>query len=61
MIQTKENEIFYSEGNDKAICFFDLLERKSIKKIYNINKRIESYDWFKMISENYLLFLKRTY
>ena len=42
VIQTKDNEICYSEENDKAICFFDLLERKTITTIKNINKRIGS-------------------
>ena len=46
VIQTKDNEIFYSEGTNSAICFFDLLERKLITRINNINKRIGTYDWF---------------
>ena len=36
VIQTKENEISYTENQD-TICFFDLLERKLISKINNIN------------------------
>ena len=55
IIQTKDNEICYSEGKDKAICFFDLLERKIITSIKNINKRIGSYDWFIMMTKNLLL------
>jgi len=55
IIQSKDNEICYSEGKDKAICFFDLLERKIIKSIKNINKRIGSYDWFIMMTKNLLL------
>ena len=28
MIQTKENEICYSEENNNSICFYDISERK---------------------------------
>ena len=55
VIQTKQNEICYSEDTDKAICFFDLLERKAITSLKNINKRIETYDWFIMMTKNLLL------
>ena len=55
VIQTKDNEICYSEANDKAICFFDLLERKIITTIKNINKRIGSYDWYLMMTKDLLL------
>jgi len=55
VIQTKDNEIFYSEGENNAICFFDLLERKLITRINNINKRNGSYDWFTMISKDLLM------
>ena len=44
VIQTKDNEICYSEAKDQTICFFDLLERKIITSIKNINKRIGTYD-----------------
>ena len=37
IIQTKENEICYSEVNNKKICFFDLLERKVKTSLTNIN------------------------
>ena len=55
VIQTKENELFYSEETNDAICFFDLLERKLITRINNINKRIGQYDWFTMISKDLLM------
>ena len=55
VIQTKDNEICYSEEKDKAICFFDLLGRKIITSIKNINKRIGAYDWFIMMTKNLLL------
>ena len=55
VIQTKDNEICYSESKDKTICFFDLLERKIIASIKNINKRIGTYDWYIMMTKNLLL------
>ena len=55
IIQTKDNEICYSEETNNALCFFDLLQRKSISKINNINKRIGSYDWYLMMSKDLLL------
>ena len=55
VIQTRDNEICYSEENDSAICFFDLLERKIITTIKNINKRIGYYDWYLMMTKDLLL------
>ena len=55
VIQIKDNEICYSEKTNDALCFFDLLQRKSISKINNINKRIGSYDWYLMMSKDLLL------
>jgi len=55
IIQTKENELFYSEDTNKAICFFNLYERKLITRINNINKRYGRYDWFTMISKDLLM------
>ena len=56
VIQTKQNEICYSEETDKAIHFFDLLERKTMNVLSNINKRIiGGYDWFIMMTKNLLL------
>ena len=40
IIQTKDNEICYSEYNDKKICFYDLLERKIKTSISNISNFI---------------------
>ena len=28
IIQTKENEVCYSMGNNKSICFYDFIEKK---------------------------------
>ena len=53
IIQTKENEICYSEEENDAICFFDLSERKLITKINNISHN--TFDSFKMISKDLLL------
>ena len=55
VIQTKDNEICYSEETNNALCFFDLFQRKSISKINNINKRIGWYDWYLMMSKDLLL------
>ena len=38
IIQTKDSEICFSEENNKAICFFDILERKLKATISNISK-----------------------
>ena len=55
VIQTKNNEICYSEATNNYICFFDILERKSIKTLENINKQNNSYAKICMISEDILL------
>ena len=52
VIQTKENEISYTENKD-TICFFDLPERKYITKINNIS--ICSLNSMKMISKDLLV------
>ena len=39
----------------KQFAFFDLLERKAITSLKNINKRIGTYDWFIMMTKNLLL------
>ena len=36
IIQTKDNEIFYSEYNPSTLCFYDFAEKKIIKKINDI-------------------------
>ena len=55
IIQTKDNEICYSEGNNCSICFFDLLERKIKASISNISKENGFREWFLMISKDLLL------
>ena len=54
VIQTKENEICYSQGNNNEIYFYDLLEKKMKFSIDNISKFKEYRENFIMIS-NYLL------
>ena len=44
IVQTRDNEICYSEYNDSKICFFDLLERKFKASISNISKIIPGYN-----------------
>ena len=55
IIQTKDNEICYSENSDNKICFFDLLERKIKASISNISKNNDQYDRIIMIKKNLLL------
>ena len=55
IIQTKDNEICYSEATNNKICFFDLLERKIKTSISNINKYNGCREWFIMISKDLLL------
>ena len=58
IIQTKDNEICYSEENDNKICFFDLLERKIEASISNISKgNTDAIEWFIMITKNLLLII----
>ena len=55
IIQTKDNEICYSESNNKAICFYDILERKIKATISNISKYDGCRAWFIMIKKDLLL------
>ena len=55
IIQTKDNEICYSETKDNKISFFDLIERKIKASISNINKRNNVREWFIMIKKDLLL------
>ena len=55
IIQTKDNEICYSENNDNKICFFDLLGRKIKASISNISKDNYIREWFIMIKKDLLL------
>ena len=55
IIQTKDNEICYSESNNNSICFFDLSERKIKASISNISKDNGYREWIIMISKDLLL------
>jgi len=55
IIQTKDNEICYSEVTNNTICFFDLLGRKIKTSISNISKYNGCREWFIMISKDLLL------
>ena len=55
IIQTKNNEIFYYESTNSALCFFDLQERKNITKINNINVTYYILDSLLMMSDDLLL------
>ena len=55
IIQTKDNEICYSESKDNTICFFDIFERKIKATISNISKYNGQREWFIMIKKDLLL------
>ena len=55
IIQTKDNEICYSEKNNNSICFFDLLERKVKASISNISKYNGHREWIIMMTKDLLL------
>ena len=56
VIQTKDNEICYYEYNGcDVLCFYDLLERKNITKINNINITSYVYDRLVMMTKDLLL------
>ena len=55
IIQTKDNEICYSENNNNSICFFDLLERKVKATISNISKINGPREWIIMMTKDLLL------
>ncbi len=54
IIQTKDNELCYSEYNNNKICFYDLFERKIISSIKDISKN-NSNETFIMIKKDLLL------
>ena len=54
IIETKENEICYSEGYD-TICFYDLKEKKIKSSLSNINKINDCCGRFIMIKKDLLL------
>ena len=55
IIQTKDNEICYSESTNNKICFFDIFERKIKATISNISKYNGCREWFIMIKKDLLL------
>ena len=55
VIQTKENELCYSEEINDSICFYDFNQRKKILSINNINKLNSESEWFIMINKDLLL------
>ena len=55
LIQTKDNEICYSEVNDKRICFYDIFERNIKAYISGIDKDSGYRGWFIMIRKDLLL------
>ncbi len=55
VIQTKDNEICYSESNNNSIVFFDLLERKIKTSISNISKYNGCREWFIMMTKDLLV------
>ena len=59
IIQTKDNEICYSEDDNSAICFYDILERKIQATISNITKYHGCLETPIMIRKN-LLFISGT-
>ena len=54
-IQTKENEICYSEEINDSICFYDLNQRKIKSSLNNINKKNSCYERLIMINKDLLL------
>lgn len=55
VIQTKDNEICYSESNNNSIVFFDLLERKIKTSISNISKYNGCREWFIIMTKDLLV------
>ena len=55
VIETKANEICYSQNNNNTICFFDLLERKIKESLSNIIKYGDNVEWFIMMTKDLLL------
>ena len=55
VIETKDNEICYSEYKNNTIYFYDLLQKKEISKINSINTNYCSIERFNMKSQELLL------
>ena len=55
IIQTRDNEICYSECNNDAICFYNILERKVKATISKISKYNGCIAWLIMIKKDLLL------
>ena len=54
VIQTKTNEICFSECNENKISFFDFSEKKPLGFLSNIDKRNHIDEWLFMLNELYL-------
>ena len=54
VIQTKNNEICFSECNENKISFFDFSEKKPKGFLSNIDKRNHIDEWLFMLNELYL-------
>ena len=54
VIQTKNDEICYSEKTDSAICFFDIFERTIKATIKSISKLNDCYEKLHMITKDIL-------
>jgi len=55
VIQTKENEICYSEKTNNSICFYDLNQKQIKSSLSNINKKNNCHEWIIMINKDLLL------
>jgi WD40 repeat protein len=55
VIQTKDNEICYSEENNNTICFYDLLEKKIKASLSDISKYNGVREWHIMMTKDLLL------
>ena len=55
VVQTKDNEICYYEGQKSTLCFFDLQEKKNVAQLNNISITTYGYDSLAMMSKELLL------
>ena len=56
ILQIKDNEICYSVKNNNKIYFYDLINKKEINSILNIDKYNGQREWFIMINKEVLVF-----